>query len=78
MGIKFDAKNPVNMGIASTLGMTSWANAGFATDPKHLILAAVTSLTGLASPTNMTNKPNVSAESHIITPYVNNLEGDQE
>lgn len=74
--INFDIKNPVNMGIASTLGITSWANSGFATDPKHLILAAITSLTGIASPNQSMSKPNVAPESHIITPYVNNIDAE--
>lgn len=72
--IKINIKDPVNNGIASTLGMASWANAGFATDPKHLIITAVTTLVGLSTPTTNTAKPNVAAESHIVTPYVNNLE----
>ena len=74
MAINFDVKNPINMGIASTLGMSSWANAGFATDPKHLIITAVTTLVGLSTPTTNTAKPNVAPESHIMTPYVNNIE----
>jgi hypothetical protein len=72
--INLNLKNPVNNGIAGTLGMASWANAGFATDPKHLIITAVTTLVGLSSPTTNTAKPNISPESHVMTPYVNNID----
>lgn len=72
--IKFDFKNPVNMSIASTAGFTAWANSGFSTDIKHVVLAVSTALTGAASPNISSSKPNISAESHIITPYANNVE----
>ena len=72
--IKFDVKSPINNGIAGTLGMASWANSGFATDPKHLLITAITTLVGVASPTANSNKPNVAPESHVMTPYVNNIE----
>lgn len=74
MGLKFNLTNPVTMGISSSAGMTSWAAMGYPTDPKHLIAVASSVLAGSAVPTSNPNSPNVSAESHIITPYVNNID----
>lgn len=74
MAIKFDLTNPVTLGVSGSAGMTTWAAMGYPTDPKHLIAVASTLLAGSAVPTRDVSKPNVSAESHIITPYVNNIE----
>lgn len=74
MGVKLNLTNPVTMGISGSAGMTAWAAMGYPTDPKHLVAVASTLLAGSAVPTTNTAKPNVSAESHIMTPYVNNLE----
>ena len=74
MGVKLNLTNPVTMGVSSTAGFTTWAAMGYPTDPKHLVAVVSTLLAGSAVPSNSTSKPNVSAESHIMTPYVNNLE----
>ncbi|CAB4122058.1 hypothetical protein UFOVP27_46 [uncultured Caudovirales phage] len=74
MGVKINLTNPVTMGISGSAGMTTWAAMGYPTDPKHLMAVASTVLAGSAVPTTNTAKPNVSADSHVITPYVNNLE----
>jgi hypothetical protein len=71
--IKFNFKSPVSMGIAGSAGLTAWAASGFAPDIKHIGLAVSAALAGSASPIHNTANPNVSAESHIITPYVNNV-----
>jgi len=74
MGVKLNLTNPVTMGISGSAGMTTWAAMGYPTDPKHLVAVASTVLAGSAVPTSSTSKPNVAEESHVITPYVNNLE----
>ena len=74
MVVKLNLTNPVTLGVSGSAGMTTWAAMGYPTDPKHLIAVASTVLAGSAVPTQNTNRPNVSAESHIITPYVNNIE----
>jgi hypothetical protein len=33
-------------------------------------------LTGGAIPSNSSSKPNISADSHIVTPYANNMESE--
>jgi hypothetical protein len=71
--IKFNLKSPVSMGIGSTAGITAWANSGFSTDIRHIGLAVSAALAGTASPSYSSSAPNVQAESHIVTPYVNNV-----
>lgn len=55
-------------------GFTAWASSGFLTDPKHLGLAATAAVASSAATSTSSSKPNVAPESHIITPYVNNVE----
>ena len=74
MGIKLNLTNPVTLGVSGSAGLTTWAAMGYPTDPKHLVAVASTVLAGSAVPTTNTSSPNVSADSHIITPYVNNIE----
>ena len=76
--IKFGYNDPKAMGLASAAGLATWKASGFSVDPSHISEVVLAALAGGSASSNMTNKPNVSAESHIITPYVNNLEGDQE
>ena len=54
--------------------MTAWAASGCSTDSKHLILAVASGLTGSSVPHNPPSSPNVLPESHIVTPYVNNVQ----
>ena len=54
--------------------MSAWAAAGFTTDPHHLALVAVSALGGMAVPHNPSTQPNVMPESHIVTPYANNMD----
>jgi len=71
--IKFNFKSPVSMGIASSAGFSAWAASGFAPDIKHIGLAVSAALAGTAQPSFSSSQPNVQAESHIVTPYVNNV-----
>ena len=72
--IKFDLKSPVGLGISSTAAISAWASSGFLTDPKHVVLALSAGLAGSAAPSFQSSQPNVQAESHIVTPYANNVE----
>ena len=76
MGVKLNLTNPISMGIAGSAGMTTWAAMGYPTDPKQLIAVASTVLAGSAQTTSSSSQPNVSADSHIVTPYVNNIESE--
>jgi len=71
--IKFNFKSPVSMGIASSAAFSAWAASGFAPDVKHVGLALSAGLAGTAQPKFSSSQPNVQAESHIVTPYVNNV-----
>ena len=72
--IKLDMSTPV--GATSTLmsGLTAWASSGFLTDSRHLGLAITSALASSAATSVSSSKSNVQAESHIITPYANNVE----
>jgi len=72
--IKFDFKSPLGVGSSLMSGITAWASSGFLTDPKHLGLAATAALASSAATSTSSSKPNVAPESHIMTPYVNNVE----
>jgi len=71
--IQLNLKSPVSIGIASSAGFTAWAASGFAPDIKHIGLAISAALAGTASPSYNSSSPNVQADSHIMTPYVNNV-----
>jgi hypothetical protein len=72
--LKINLSNPVSSGLATTAGLATWKASHFSTDPGTLIAVATAALAGVASPSANSSKPNVSADSHIQTPYVNNLE----
>ena len=71
--VKFNFRSPVSMGIAGTAAFTAWANSGFAPDVKHIGLAISAALAGTATPSFSSSAPNVQSESHVVTPYVNNV-----
>jgi hypothetical protein len=72
--IKLNLSNPVASGIGTTAGLAAWKASHFSTDPATLIAVATAALGGVASPNVSSSNPNVSADSHIVTPYVNNIE----
>lgn len=74
MGIKLNFDSPVHLTIAGTAALGTWAATGYSTDPKHLAAVATAALAGVSSHTPNSSSPNVSAESHIVTPYANNIE----
>jgi hypothetical protein len=71
--IKFNFKSPVSMGIAGTAAFTAWANSGFTPDIRHVGLALSAGLAGTAAPNYSPSSPNVEADSHVATTYVNNV-----
>ena len=71
--IKFNLKSPVSMGIGSSAAFSAWAASGFSQDLRHIGLAISAGLAGTAQPSYSSSSPNVKAESHIVTPYVNNV-----
>ena len=76
MGYRLPISDPKAMGLASVAGLAAWKASNFALDPSHLSAVALAALTGAAAPSNSSSKPNISADSHIVTPYANNLESE--
>ena len=72
--IRIPVQDPKAIGLMAISAFTTWKASGFAIDPEHLVYVATAALSGGAVPHNPTSDPNISAESHIITPYQNNLE----
>jgi len=65
---------PKALTLAAGTGMTAWGATGFSTDIKKVLMFVVPSfMGGAAVPHNPTSQPNIAAESHIVTPYQNNL-----
>lgn len=74
--IKVNLKNPASNGLALTAGLSAWAASGYSTNPSHLIPVITAAAAGVASPNMDSSKANVSAESHIQTPYANNIDSE--
>lgn len=72
--IRVPLTNPKAVALGSIGFMTAWANSGYATDSHHLIIAAGAALAGSSVPHNPSTSPDVLPESHIVTPYVNNVQ----
>lgn len=66
----FDAKQLM---IAMTGAFSTWAATGFQHDMPHLSYVLVGFITGGLVSHNSMSSPNVEPESHIITPYANNI-----
>jgi hypothetical protein len=73
MGIKLNFTSPAHLAISGTAALTTWAATGYSTDPKHLGAVVLAATAGAASESKNPSSPNVPADSHIITPYVNNI-----
>ena len=71
---KFNILDAKTLGIALTSSFSTWAATGFQHDISHLAYVGVGFITGgLVSHNSMAN-PNVTPDSHIVTPYVSNIE----
>ena len=66
----FDAKQ---LTIAATGAFSTWAATGFQRDMPHLAYVIVGFITGGLVSHNSSNNPGVMADSHIQTPYANNI-----
>lgn len=70
----FDAKQ---LTIAMTGAFSTWAATGFQRDLPHLGYVLTGFITGGLVSHNSMSSPNVMPDSHIITPYANNInDGD--
>jgi len=73
--IRLKLTDPKALTLAAGTGMTAWGATGFSTDIKKVLMFVVPSfMGGAAVPHNPSTSPNVLPESHISTPYANNLE----
>ena len=72
--IRFPFKDPKAIGLSSVAAFATWKASGFSVNPSHIIEVVTAALSGVAVPHNPSSNPDISAESHIITPYQNNLE----
>ena len=72
--IRIPITNPKAIALASGTAMTTWSACNFSTDAHHLVLVAVAALGGGSVPHNPSTLPNVMPESHIVTPYANNMD----
>lgn len=66
----FDAKQ---LAIAATGAISTWAATGFQRDFPHLAYVVIGFITGGLVSHNSSSNPGVLPESHIQTPYVNNI-----
>ena len=72
--IRFPINNAKAIGLSAVAGLATWKASNFSIDPMHLVEVLTASTAGLAVPHNPMSSPTNQAESHIITPYVNNVE----
>jgi hypothetical protein len=72
--IRVPITNPKAVGLAAVAGLAAWKASNFSVDPTHITEAIIAATGGAAIPHNPTSNPSVQPESHIITPYVNNVE----
>jgi len=77
MPFKLPISDPKAVSLASVAGLVTWKASNFAVDPSHLTEVALAALTGGAVPHNPASRPDIAEESHIVTPYANNIESEQ-
>ena len=70
---KFDIIDPKQLAIAMTGAFSTWAATGFQKDLPHLGYVLIGFVTGGLMSHNSMSSPNVMPDSHIITPYANNI-----
>lgn len=75
---KFKISDAKQLGIAFTGAFSTWAATGFQRDMPHLAYVVIGFTTGALVSHNSMSSPNVMPDSHIQTPYVNNInDGDK-
>jgi hypothetical protein len=72
--ISLKVTDPIHLSIAGGAAYTTWTAMGYPTSAHGIVAVASSFLAGISSSSVSASKPNVSAESHIVTPYVNNIE----
>lgn len=70
---KFHISDAKQLGIALTSSITMWAATGFSRQPSAFIYPIVGFVTGGLASHNSTSNPGVLPDSHIETPYANNI-----
>ena len=71
---KFHIADAKQLSIAFMGAFSTWAATGFQRDLPHIGYVLIGFITGGLVSHNSMSSPNVSPDSHIITPYVNNIE----
>lgn len=71
---KFNVSDAKQLSIALMSSYAMWAATGFQKDFAHLAYPIVGFITGGLASHNSSNSPDVMADSHIQTPYVNNID----
>ena len=72
--ISLKVTDPVHLTVAGTAAYTTWTAMGYPTNIHGLTAVASSFIAGISSSGAKSSSPNVSADSHIVTPYVNNIE----
>jgi len=71
---KFSVSDAKQLGIAFVGAISAWAATGFQRDIAHLMYPIMGFVTGGLASHNSMASPNVTPDSHIVTPYVANIE----
>jgi len=71
---RFHILDAKQLAIAMTGAFSTWAATGFQHDPAHLAYIAIGFITGGLVSHNEQANPNVAPTSHIQTPYLSNME----
>jgi hypothetical protein len=71
---KLHYSDPKAVTLGSIAALAVWKASNFAVDPGHLSMVATAAVTGIAAPEKGFGRADVEQESHIVTPYVNNVE----
>lgn len=70
---KFNLSDAKQLLIAFTGAFSTWAATGFQRDAAHIAYVVMGFMTGGLISHNAMESPGVMPPSHIITPYVNNI-----
>lgn len=72
--IKLNLTDPVHLSLGGGAAITTFMAMGGQINAKTVAAVATAFTSGVASASKNTASPNVAADSHIVTPYVNNIE----
>lgn len=74
---KFPITSPKALAQTAVVYLGAWKLTGFSHDPVTILSCLGLGGTAGAVPHDPTSSPNVPEQSHIITPYQNNLETEE-